>query len=362
MLRTVLTCFTVLLFQAGSAAQVSDSVWPIHSPDRPHPQDVTPGSQPGAAPSDAIILFNGKTTNGWQTTIGGPALWTVHDGVLEVKPGSGDIETVQKFGDCQLHVEWAEPPSSKADDDDEGNSGVILMGLFEVQVLDSYHRQVPIYADGMGGAIYGQYPPLVNASLPPGAWQSYDILFRRPRFDSSGALLRAARITVLQNGILVQDAVRPTGSTSWFDRAPYIDLGDQLPLVLQDHFSSVQFRNIWVRPLPPEPEPLPPRFVVDLKPSEADLQSFIGEYAEGPVILKIAAAEHGLVAQLGQDYQGKYYGFSWPLHLIDKDSFLGILPDGGLPLHLGFVRDDKGAVTSAVVHQAGAFRSFARKP
>jgi hypothetical protein len=253
-------------------------------------------------------------------------------------------------------------PSSKAFDDGEGNSGVILMGLFEVQVLDSYHRQVPIYADGMGGGIYGQYPPLVNASLPPGAWQSYDILFRRPRFDSSGALLSAARITVLQNGILVQDSVRPTGSTSWFDRAPYIDLGDQLPLVLQDHSSPVRFRNIWVRPLPPEPEPLPSRFVVDLKPSEADLRSFVGEYAEGPVILKIAAAEHGLVAQLGQDYQGKYYWSSWPLHLIDKDSFLGILPDGGLPLHSGFVRDDKGAVTSAVVHQAGAFHNFARKP
>ena len=360
MFRTTLICFTMLLFHGASAAQVSDLTWPIHSLDRPQPREVTPGIQPGGAPSDAITLFDGKTMNGWQTLDGRPAPWSVHDGVLEVKPGSGNIETVQTFGDCQLHLEWAEPVPPKGDDQGRGNSGVFLMGLFEVQVLDSYRSQT--YADGMVGAIYGEYPPLVNASRPPGEWQSYDIVFRRPRFDAGGALLSAARITVIQNGILVQDAVRPTGPTSSFDRAPYIDLGDRLPLILQEHDAPVRYRNLWVRPLPPEPESLPATFVVALKASETDLRDFVGEYATGTTILKVAAAEHGLEARMSVDLHGVHYEFSWPLHRIDRDSFLGIAPDGGLPLHLGFVRDAKGAVTTAVTHMAESYGSFARRP
>jgi hypothetical protein len=358
-LRTALTCFTMLLFHGAAAAQVSDSTWPIHSPDRPQPQEVTPGIQPGGAPSDAIILFDGKTMNGWQTHGGRPALWTVHDGVVEVKPGSGSIETVQTFGDCQLHLEWAEPVPPKEEDQDRGNSGVILMGLFEVQVLDSYHSRT--YADGTVGAIYGQYPPLVNASRPPGEWQSYDIMFRRPRFDASGTLLSAARITVIQNGILVQDAARPTGPTSYFDRAPYIDLGDRLPLILQEHGAPVRYRYLWVRPLPPEPESLPATFVVALRAGEADLQGYVGDYVADTTILKVEAAEHGLEARMSVNFHGVHYDFSWPLHLIDRDSFLGMAP-GGLPLHLGFVRDAKGAVTKAVTHMAGSYGSFARRP
>jgi len=359
-LRTALICFTMLLFGGAAKAQVSDSTWPTHSLDRPQPPEVTPGGQPGGAPSDAIALFDGKTMNGWQTIDGRPAPWSAHDGVLEVKPGSGNIETVQTFGDCQLHLEWAEPVPPKGEDQGRGNSGVFLMGLFEVQVLDSYHSQT--YADGMVGAIYGQYPPLVNASRPPGDWQSYDIIFRRPRFDRSGALLSAARITVLQNGILVQDSVKPTGPTSSVERAPYINLGDRLPLILQEHDAPVRYRNLWVRPLPPEPESLPATFVVALRASEADLRDFVGDYAMGTTTLKVAAAEHGLDARMSVDLHGVHYDLSWPLHLIDRDSFLGIAPDGGLPLHLGFVRDAKGSVTTAVTHMAESYGSFARRP
>jgi hypothetical protein len=164
---------------------------------------------------------------------------------MEVVNDSGSIRTKRGFGDCQLHVEWATPAAATGSGQDRGNSGVFLMDLYEVQVLDSYNSKT--YADGMAAAIYGQYPPLVNASRKPGEWQTYDIVFHAPRFDEDGKLVSPARMTVLHNGILVQDNEELTGPTANKARPPYKAHADKLPLSLQDHGHPVRYRNIWIR-------------------------------------------------------------------------------------------------------------------
>jgi hypothetical protein len=164
-----------------------------------------------------------------------------------VLPHSGFIHTRQPFGDCQLHVEFAEPVPAVGESQERGNSGVFLMGLYEIQVLDSYQNKT--YADGQASGVYGQFPPQVNASLPPGQWQMYDIIFHSPHFDQDGKLLRPARFTVLHNGVLVQDNVELSGPTAHHQRPPYKATPDKLPLSLQDHGNPVRFRNIWIREL-----------------------------------------------------------------------------------------------------------------
>jgi Domain of Unknown Function (DUF1080) len=168
---------------------------------------------------------------------------------MEVVAGTGAIATARGFGDVQLHVEWMAPKPAVGEGQDRGNSGVFLMGRYEVQVLDSYHNTT--YPDGQAAAIYGQYPPLVNASRPPGEWQTYDIVFVRPRFDANGKLVSPARITVFHNGLIVQNDVTLTGPTAHQQRPPYATHADALPISLQDHGHPVRYRNIWVRPLEP---------------------------------------------------------------------------------------------------------------
>jgi hypothetical protein len=236
---------------SGLAIQV-DVKWNIHDTTRPRPPIITPGTastqdKPGQPPSDAIVLFDGQDLSQWLTSKGEPAKWKVENGYFEVVPKTGDVETKQAFGDCQLHVEWAAPDPPRGQDQDRGNSGVYLMGLYEVQVLDSYNNET--YADGQAAAVYGQYPPLVNAARPPGQWQTYDIIFHGPRFDKDGKVLRPARVTVLHNGVLVQDNVELTGPTAHRQRPPYQVHPEQLPLMLQEHGHPVRFRNIWVREL-----------------------------------------------------------------------------------------------------------------
>jgi len=223
--------------------------WPQHSMERPRPVRVDPGpAGPAAAvPADAIPLFDGKDLSGWRRQGGGAARWTVREGYLEVAPGTGGIESSESFGDVQLHVEWAAPPTPEGEGQNRGNSGVFLMGRYEVQVLDSHGNDT--YPDGQAGAIYGQFPPLVNATRPPGEWQSYDIVFRRPRFGADGRVVSPARMTVFHNGILVHDAVELLGPTSNRRRDPYTAHPDRLPLSLQDHGHPVRFRSIWVRAL-----------------------------------------------------------------------------------------------------------------
>lgn len=223
--------------------------WPVHDESRPMPPVVDPGPAPAPAPvpSDAIVLFNGRDLSQWTTSKGTPAKWLVRDGYMEVVKDTGSIRTTRGFGDCQLHVEWATPTPAKGTGQDRGNSGVFLMDTYEVQVLDSYQSKT--YADGMAAAIYGQYPPLVNASRKPGEWQTYDIVFHRPRFDQQGALVSPARMTVFHNGVLVQDDEELTGPTAHKARPPYKAHADKLPVSLQDHGHPVRFRNIWIREL-----------------------------------------------------------------------------------------------------------------
>ncbi len=234
-----------------SNAQV-DTRWKIHDLERPLPPMIDPGTpstqdSPGRAASDAVVLFDGKDLSKWAHKDGSAAKWKVQNGYAEVVAKTGYIYTREAFGDCQLHVEYAEPVPPKGESQERGNSGVFLMGLYEIQVLDSYENKT--YADGQAAAVYGQYPPLVNASRPPGEWQSYDIIFHGPRFAKDGKLLRPARVTVLHNNVLVQDNVELTGPTAHGSRPPYSPHAEKLPLGLQDHGDLVRFRNIWIREL-----------------------------------------------------------------------------------------------------------------
>ena len=223
--------------------------WPVHDEARPMPPVVDPGPAGPSAPvpADAVVLFDGKDLSGWTTAKGAPAKWLVKDGYMEAVKGAGSIQTVRGFGDCQLHVEWATPAPAVGSGQDRGNSGVFLMNTYEVQVLDSYQSKT--YADGMAAALYGHYPPLVNVSRKPGDWQTYDIVFRAPRFDQNGAVMSPARFTVFHNGVLVHDAQELTGPTVHKARPPYKAHADTLPIGLQDHSHPVRFRNIWIREL-----------------------------------------------------------------------------------------------------------------
>jgi hypothetical protein len=224
-----------------------------HDRTRPQPAVVTGATastqeQPGKPPSDALVLFDGKDISQWVAMDGTPTKWITRDGYMECVRGSGYVRTIQNFGDCQLHVEWATPVPPHGEGQGRGNSGVFLgLDRYEIQVLDSFGSQT--YSDGSAAAIYGQYPPLVNASRPPGEWQIYDIIYTAPRFDSEGKLLSPVRLTVFHNGVLVQNNVRLTGPTSWLERAPYQPHPEKQPISLQDHGNPVRFRNIWIREL-----------------------------------------------------------------------------------------------------------------
>jgi hypothetical protein len=224
-----------------------DPQWTIHDMERPLPPTVDPGPAPPPrpAPSDAVVLFDGSGLEAWEDAKGNPAGWAVENGHMEVVKQTGSIQTKAAFGSCQLHVEWAAPAEVAGESQGRGNSGVFLMGIYEVQVLDNYDNRT--YADGMAGAVYGQYPPMVNACRPPGEWQSYDIVFHRPVFDGSGDPVKPASMTVFHNGILVQDHVELTGPTAHKAQPPYKEHPDRLPLSLQDHGNPVRYRNIWLR-------------------------------------------------------------------------------------------------------------------
>jgi 3-keto-disaccharide hydrolase len=243
-----------------SASAQEQIGYEVHDGRRPQPTVITPGTfgkqdQPGKPPSDAIVLFDGKDLSNWESVKGGDAPWKVVDGDIENVPGSGDIQTRQQFGDVQLHVEWLEPQGTTGRSQERGNSGVILQGLYEMQVLDNYKSET--YADGMAGAIYGQYPPLVNPSRPQGEWQIYDIIFHAAKLQA-GKVVRPARMTAFFNGVLVQDDSDLLGPTGYQILATYpASLPDKGPLRLQDHTSPIRYRNIWVRSLLAE-KPQPP--------------------------------------------------------------------------------------------------------
>jgi hypothetical protein len=224
----------------------------VHDPDRRRPDAVTPGARLGDAPSDAIVLFDGKDLSKWvaakradplQASTDAPT-WKVEKGYVEVVPGKGDIATREHFGDVQLHVEWATPAEVKGNSQGRGNSGVFLQKRFEIQVLDSFEN--PTYADGQAGAVYGQWPPFVNASRKPGEWQAYDIIFEAPRM-SGDKVITPAFVTVFHNGVLVQYHRSVMGPTKHKELAKYVAQPAEDSLLLQNHGNPTRFRNIWVR-------------------------------------------------------------------------------------------------------------------
>jgi hypothetical protein len=227
--------------------------WHVHDPNRPHPNPVTPGKVPGAPPSDAIVLFDGKDLARWVQNGRGAdrgktvdVKWKVENGYFECAPRTGDLLTRDKFGDVQLHIEWSEPTDVKGTSQERGNSGVLLMNRYEIQVLDSYNDLT--YADGQAGALYGQWPPLANPIRKPGEWQAYDIVFEAPKFEGE-KLIRPAYATVFFNGVLVHHRKEILGTMVHRLVAKYTPHGEEEPLALQDHGNPVRYRNVWIRRL-----------------------------------------------------------------------------------------------------------------
>ncbi len=230
--------------------------WRVHDLRRPRPGMIVPGElttydKPGTAPSDAVVLFDGTDLSNWchvskeDPNLLLAAQWKVADGYFEVSPKTGPLQTIDSFGSCQLHIEWQTPAEVKGDSQGRGNSGVFFMEEFEVQVLDSYDNRT--YADGQAGALYGQYPPLVNASRKPGQWQVYDIIFIAPKFSLEGKLEKPALVTVIHNGVLLHHAREYYGPTGGGVVPKYNSLTPAAPIALQDHGNPVRYRNVWIR-------------------------------------------------------------------------------------------------------------------
>ncbi len=336
----------LLLLPPAMLEAQGQPTWRVHEMSRPHP---APARAVAAArfdrpPAGAVVLFDGTTLSHWVGSDGQPAKWIVRKGYVEVRPGAGTISTVDSFGDMQLHIEWAAPLPAKGRGQDRGNSGVFLMGRYELQVLDSWNNDT--YSDGQAGAMYGQHPPLFNASLPPGEWQRYDVFFRRPRFDGQGALLAPARVTVLHNGVPVQNNVELYGPTSWLTRMPYAAHPDRLPLGLQDHSFPVRYRNIWVRPLPEDDAPPAPRPVQPVPDTEA--AALAGNYGTGWGKASVAARDGRLWLDMGDG----------PMPLSANSASLYSID--GVDADVRFVKDSAGAVTELTVEVGGETYRYAR--
>jgi hypothetical protein len=302
-----LSLLLLLLIDSVASAQLSTG-WKAHDLDRPQPKVVTASLEPGGPPSDAVVLFDGTDLSQWLSSSGGDPKWRIVDGAMESVPRSGYVVSKQKFGDCQVHVEFASPETVKGSGQGRGNSGVFLMGEFEVQVLDSYENET--YSDGSAGSIYGQYPPLVNASRLPGQWQSYDIVFKRPRFDDQGKLQSSAQLTVFHNGVLIQNANEALGPTNWIRHKSYEKMKGKVdgPLSLQDHGNPVRYRNIWVRNLASVQRPA--KVATDSVPhklTQDQADNLIGQYGGHRVI------------QSGDDLSFVFNG-NTPLTLVAKTS------------------------------------------
>ena len=236
--------------QHPDATRIADGAWKVHDISRPWPPSATPKpwaelEQETKPPSGAQILFGGTNLEAWNV----PQPWILEQGILRVRPVNTSLSSKDSFGSCHLHLEWRTPPeSTKKSGQDRGNSGVFLMSSYEIQVLDTYENKT--YPDGMAAALYGVKPPDVNALRPTGEWQCYDIWFKRPVFDDSGKMTSPACVTVMVNGVIVQKNVPFDGPTSNKIRRPYQKHPDARPLVLQNHNEVVEFRNIWIQPLP----------------------------------------------------------------------------------------------------------------
>jgi len=212
----------------------------------PVPPIVTPGVGT-APPSDAVVLFDGKSLSEWESAKGGAPEWALADSAMTVVKGKGSLRTKRGFGDCQLHVEWRTPAVVVGESQGRGNSGIFLQGRYELQVLDSFENRT--YSNGQAGSIYKQHIPLVNVCRKPGEWQTYDVVYRAPRFTADGTVQKPGTVTAFQNGVLVLDHVELQGSTAYIGKPKYEKHGDKEPLELQDHGNPVSYRNIWIREL-----------------------------------------------------------------------------------------------------------------
>ncbi len=246
-------CMTVSLAVVGAGlfafAPLQDAPqakeWGVHDRARPQPALVTVAAC-CAAPSDAKVLFGGSDLSALQSG-DGACKWTVENGELCVAPGSGNIQTKDSFGSCQLHIEWMVPETCHCEDQHGCNSGIFFMGRYELQILGSNPNKT--YVDGMAGAMYGQYPPLVNACNPNGKWNTYDVVFDAPKFNADGSLQQAGAMTVFLNGVLVQNHSAIKGATAHAAKAAYSAHASKLPISIQDHGDPLHFRNIWIRSL-----------------------------------------------------------------------------------------------------------------
>jgi len=319
--------------------------WKIHDMNRPRPQAVEPLAQtlPAPAPKNAVMLFNGKNFSHWVAKDSSDVKWKLENGYMEIVPGTGEIISKDKFGDVFLHVEWSSPNELDRKGQDRGNSGIFFMKQYELQVLDSYNAGT--YTDGQAGALYGQAPPRFNVCRPPGEWNAYDITFRRPRFNADGSLLSPARISVVHNGILIQDNEEYKGPTSWLKYLPYKKHDDQMQISLQEHNCKVKYRNIWAIPLPELRTPDKGYGDKIISLPETDLDKFVGVYQRPntPATFTITKKDGSL-----------YCDFYWrpgELELVplSANSF-AMKETAGV---IDFNTDGKGNVTGLIFHLGG---------
>ena len=330
--------------------------WKQHSMSQPKPPVVAgqPSTAPSPVPADAVVLFGGSGLKAWVSDGDAPAAWTVKDGYFEVKPEAGWIETRESFGDMQMHLEWASPSPPAGTGQNRGNSGIFVMGRYEIQILDNFGADT--YADGQAGAVYGEAPPLLNASLAPGAWQTFDIIFRGPRFSADGQLLDAAHVTVLHNGVAVQNNERILGPTSWLNFLAYQPHPQEAPIRLQDHGQPVRFRNIWVRRLPtrilPTVEQAQPPRALSITPEK--LAAFAGSFQLGDGVGKppvtMTPNGQGLIVRFPDR------PVDMPILPVSERVFEFVNTDARIEFEL----DSSGRPGNATMHIGGSTRSLKR--
>ncbi len=337
---------------AITAANDTTVQWKIHDMNRPKPQVVEPVAQilPAPAPKGAIVLFNGTDFSHWNGKDSSDVKWKLEKDYMEIVPGTDGITSKESFGDVFLHVEWASPDEPDRRGQDRGNSGIFFMNQYELQVLDSY--QADTYADGQAGALYGQAPPRFNACRPRGEWNAYDIFFRRPRFSKDSTLLSPARITVLHNGLLIQDNEEYKGPTSWLKYLPYKAHADKLPILLQEHNCKVRYRNIWALPLPELA--MPDKFYGDkiISLPETDLDKYTGTYQRPNTPATI------IITKKNGSLYGDFYWRPGQLELVPISAKEFAMKETAGTLTFTF--DEKGNASDLVFHLGGEDMPAAR--
>lgn len=327
----------------------SDAQWKVNDMSRPLPPVVTTGNN--GIPSDAEILFNGTDISKWRNVNGTEASWKIIDSCLVAAKAWNDIRTLRNYGDCQLHLEFMISVPVHGENNMRGNSGVVLMGKYEVQIMDSYRFET--FPDGQNAAIYGQSPPLVNASLPPDQWQTFDIFFKSPGFDDKGKLTSPAKITMLHNGFLVHHDLELAGQSSWLGKLRYEKHPRKLPVVLQSHVQPVRFRNIWIRDLGSlNVNPYTKKEVYEITLPEDQMAEYDGIYdwtdSLQPAVIrdKRNYLEAFLPGKAERD-----------LIAYDKDRFYA----EGIDLWFEFIRDNAGKVFKMNMNNGGKIVEFQKK-